>query len=112
MARITVAGGPSNAQAQPGEPGYVPPAEEAADVPVTAADNPPADAQDEPVSSVNDQPEGVNDPAGEHADKPVADLKAELRDRGLPVSGSKADLVQRLVQHDQVQADAEATAGD
>ncbi len=130
MPRITVAGGPSNAQAQPGEVGYVPP---------EGADTAPADGvrrlvdagyEPEEVAAVVGLPDGgdldaagVNEHADgpadggaaaevPHADKPVADLKAELRDRGLPVSGSKADLVQRLIEHDQAQADAEATAGD
>jgi hypothetical protein len=105
--RITVAGGPSNAAAQPGEPGYVQP--EGADAPLE-----PVDAAQEPaepdVSEPADGPADGGDAATDvpHEDKPVADLKAELRDRGLPVSGSKEQLVARLVEHDQAQADAPA----
>ncbi|MEV7389621.1 SAP domain-containing protein [Streptomyces sp. NPDC091215] len=85
--RITVAGGPSNADALPGEPGYIEPAEPAED----PTDAPAVDKEPEPVA---------------YQDRPAADLKAELRQRGLPTGGSKTELVQRLTE-----ADEDAKAG-
>jgi hypothetical protein len=75
--RITVAGGPSNAAAEPGEVGYVP--EETA-------------VEETPAPAVEPEPE----PESLYEEQSVADLKALCRERGLPAGGSKADLVQRL----------------
>ena len=43
----------------------------------------------------------------EHEDMTVAELKDVLRERGLPLSGKKADLIARLLEDDSASADEE-----
>lgn len=88
MPRITVAGGPSNAGAQPGEVGYI--EHKAAEV--------VAEARAE-VHAVADW-----------ASKPLAHLRGAAKDRGLPTAGNKADLAARLVEHEAGQVAAELPA--
>lgn len=88
MPRITVGAGPSNAAAAEGEVGFIKHAEhEAAEV----AAGVEAD---------------VREAAG-WADKPLAHLREAAKDRGLPASGSKADLAARLTEHEAGQQDTE-----
>lgn len=69
MPMVTVNSGASNARALPGETGYVPPAEPAADVPVEAAEvpaepaaNAEAQAPAEPVQAVSEPPKAEPKP--------------------------------------------------
>lgn len=110
MPRITVAGGPSNPHAQPGEAGYIEPADPGAwewrgeHGPELVELPAPADVL----------PEGwTADPgpaAGRLADAPdyglmtQAALRDEAKTRGLPSGGSKAELAARLSEHDTAQA--------
>lgn len=102
MARITVAGGPSDVRALPGEVGYI---------------GPPRDAEPEPVEAAAPGgvlPEGWTSDPGPAADSAVPDygsmtqaaLRDEAKSRGLPVGGSKADLAARLAEHDAAAGDA------
>lgn len=103
-------GGASNAWLE-NEPGYQPPVEAA---PVEAAEV-PADAE---VTAAEPTPVETGDGDGSPAEAaapvlpPVALMsKAELQDHadslGLPISGSKADLAARIVEHHEaVAADA------
>jgi len=92
MPKITVHGGRSNEDAEPGQPGYVEPA----DVEETGGDEPvTGDATEE-----TEAPEPVD-----YHDFNVTDLRAELAERGLPVSGAKDELVARLEEDDKARAD-------
>ncbi len=83
--RITVAEGPSNPAALPGETGYVDPGHAA-------------------------EPADENTPAAvDYTSMSQAALRDEAKTRGLPAGGSKADLAARLNDHDQQAATA---AGD
>lgn len=92
MAKITVHGGPSDENAEPGQPGYVEPAatEETTEELATG------DATEESTEA----PEPVD-----YHDFNVTDLRAELAERGLPVSGTKDELVARLEEDDKARAD-------
>ncbi|KAJ8600029.1 hypothetical protein CTAYLR_001888 [Chrysophaeum taylorii] len=73
--------------------------------PVADQDAPPADSaadQDAPVAPDLDEPPAV-DLANEvpYERRTVAQLKEALKERSLKVSGRKADLVERLQQHDE-----------
>lgn len=92
MPKITVHGGPSNEDAEPGQPGYVEPA----DVEETGGDEPVTGAATEETEA----PEPVD-----YHDFNVTDLRAELAERGLPVSGTKDELVARLEEDDKARAD-------
>jgi hypothetical protein len=107
--RITVAGGPSNAAAVPGEVGHVPPAEDA----------PPGQWKGERGPELIELPAGAAVfPAGwtqveavpDYGSMTQAALRDEAKTRGLPVGGSKADLAARLAEHDAAQLPAEAVA--
>jgi predicted nucleic acid-binding Zn ribbon protein len=53
--------------------------------------------KEQPVTTYRDRLiAGIHDAPGTEADKTVADLKAALRALDQPVSGSKAELEQRL----------------
>jgi hypothetical protein len=86
MATATT-GGASNARALPGETGYVPPEEEAADAPVEAAETPAepepepeAAAEPEPAEAVSEpEPEAVPEPEPEPA-LPLAPSRAGRRE--------------------------------
>lgn len=93
MPRITVASGPSNAGAAPGEVGYIAPAEPEA--PEVAA---------EAVPEVLDEPGPEPDPApADWASKTVGQLRKAAGERGLDTAGPKADLAARLAEHDAAQ---------
>ena len=81
MPKITVAAGPSNADAKPGEVGYIERAERKA-----------AEVVAEAKAEVH--------VAEVWAEKPIAHLREAAKDRGLPATGSKADLAARLTEHD------------
>lgn len=125
--RITVAGGPSNAAALPGEVGHVAPAEDAPPVQWKGEHGPelielPAPAQVLPEGWTADPgPDAhasrapiVADPvlpgadAPDYGSLPKAALVDEAKSRELPVSGSKAELAARLAEHDAAQLPAEA----
>jgi hypothetical protein len=84
MPRITVAGGPSNAAAKPGEVGYI--------------EHEAAEVAEEVVAEVH--------VVADWASKPLAHLREAAKDRGLTASGSKTDLAARLVEHTAAQAAA------
>ena len=96
MAKITVAGGPSDASLPP-EPQV---AGEASSPPAAAspAVAPPAE---EPATEAE---------ASEWEGYTVAELRSELTNRGLPISGTKAELVARL-EADAADADAAEDQG-
>ncbi|TMC47282.1 MAG: hypothetical protein E6J20_19980 [Chloroflexi bacterium] len=85
MPRITVAGGPSNAAAAPGEVGHI------------------QHAEHEAAEAVAEVETGVRDVA-DWASKPLAHLREAARERGLPAVGNKADLAARLSEHEATQA--------
>ncbi len=88
VAKVTVHGGPSNANEEPVE---VPP------------DQPGQSVQDDGEQTAGETDGGeypVTDDPGYDA-WTVDQLKAELADRDLPTTGKKADLQQRLVDDDQ-----------
>lgn len=96
--RITVAGGPSNPAAQPGEVGHV------------TAEPAAAELRGEHGPELVGLPDGTAViPAADYASMSQAALRGEAKTRGLPVGGSKADLAARLNEHDQQAATA---AGD
>lgn len=91
MPRITVASGPSNAGAAPGEVGYIERAEHKA-----------AEVKAEAVAEVH--------AVEAWASKPVAHLRKAAEARGLDTAGSKGDLAARLAEHEVAQAPAEPQA--
>jgi predicted nucleic acid-binding Zn-ribbon protein len=94
MAKNTVHGGPSDQFAEPGQPGYQPPAE--------PAETPEAVSLAEATISESADQEPEPMPETE-AQATVRELRERLRARGLSVSGSKDELRDRL---------AEAEAGE
>lgn len=95
MPRITVASGPSNAGAVPGEVGYIERAEhKAAEVAAEVR----AEAKAE-VHTVVDW-----------TSKSLAHLRVAAKDRGLSAAGPKADLAARLTEHDAAKAPAAEAA--
>jgi len=88
MPKITVAAGPSNADAKPGEVGYIEHVEHKA-----------AEVASEVAAEVHD--------VADWASKPLAHLREAAKDRGLSTSGSKADLAARLTEHAAAQEGAE-----
>lgn len=91
MPKITVAAGPSNADAKPGEVGYV-----------ERVGHKAAEVAAEVVAEVHD--------VANWASKPLAHLRDAAKERGLPATGSKADLAARLTEHEAAQAQAEPAA--
>lgn len=89
MPRITVAGGPSNPDALPGETGYIAPPEEADEVRASV---------EEPAPEA--EPEAVEE---SYEDWTVEQLKEELGKRDLAKSGKRDDLVARLRKDDTAQ---------
>jgi hypothetical protein len=131
--RITVAAGPTNAGALPGEVGYVPPggpqapgvalvAEHGPELtdlpsgghvePVAAHEDVAAPAPEAPaVSAVTEGAEPddgarVEGSAPDYNAMTVAQLRDEAKAKELPVGGSKAELVARLTAHGQTTTDA------
>ncbi|MGW4525181.1 SAP domain-containing protein [Amycolatopsis sp. NPDC004378] len=94
MPKTTVHNGASDENAEPGQPGYVEPEN-------TEQTGEPGDGGEEPGG---DETEAVDYNAFT-----VDELRAELADRDLPVSGNKAELVERLAQNDQDRAKAAET---
>lgn len=93
VAKNTVHGGPSDQLAEPGQPGYQAPATQ-------------AEAEATPVIVVDADADGEEAEEGGALDElTVAELRARLRARDLPVSGSKDELRDRL-------ARAELVAGE
>lgn len=90
MARITVAGGPSDARALPGEVGYIIPTD-TTEVPPSAAEGGYAAA-----SGLVD----LTPPAHDFASMTLAALRELAKERGLGGAGSKAELAQRLAEQD------------
>lgn len=97
MAKITVAAGPSNVDAEPGQPGHVP-----------AEGVEPTEVEESAVETVD---EGTDDEVVDYGDFTVEELRAELADRNLPVSGNKPELVKRLAEDDAKPADTSVQAG-
>lgn len=83
MAKITVHGGPSNADA---EPGHVPDEGVGAET---------LEVTEEEATEVGELPEVVD-----YNGFTVEDLRAELKERKLPTSGTKPELVERLAEDD------------
>jgi hypothetical protein len=125
MPKMTVAGGPSNAGALPGEPGHIAP--ETEEHPVTEAPAPPApeDPQspaDKPDAAPHDAPEPApdapdaepaeeltaDDEAAGYTDLSFAQLRAAAKARNIPATGTAVELAARLAEHDQTTA----TEGD
>jgi len=98
MAKVTVHGGPSNVDADPGEPGHVP--AEGVEV---------EEGHEAPVEEAVDGEEAAE--AVDYNDFTVEELRAELADRDLPVSGNKPELVKRLAEDDTKPASTSASAG-
>jgi hypothetical protein len=93
MAKITVHGGASNVNAEPGEPGHV-------------------ETEEVEGSTVEAVDEGAEeDEAVDYGDFTVEELRAELADRNLPVSGNKPELVKRLAEDDGKAAGTSVQAG-
>lgn len=97
--RITVANGPTNPDAKPGEVGYIPPPQEtpaspAGDV-AAAPEDPavPAAATGAGPQAATPPPDG---PAPDYDALTVAQLREAAKERRLPVGGTKAELVERL----------------
>lgn len=103
MPHITVAGGPSNAAAAPGEVGYVGP---------DPTETPTGQAVIEPSPEPETAPDGEAEPADTSwAAMPLAQLREHAKSRGLSTSGPKADLAARIAAYDTEQpADLEAVA--
>lgn len=106
MPRITVASGPSNAGARPGETGYI--AVEAehgpelTDLPPAGFVEPVVAAPEAAAAAAGAGPEELppaDGPAPDHASMTVAQLREAAKAAGLPVGGSKADLAARLSGH-------------
>lgn len=85
MPRITVADGPSNAAARPGEVGYI----------------------EHEVVVVAEEVAAEVHVAADWASKPLAHLREAAKNRGLTASGSKSDLAARLTEHEAGQAATE-----
>lgn len=101
MPRITVAAGPTNAAALPGEVGYMEPAKATGghtDVAAPAPEAPAVPAATEGADPPTPGP--VPGSAPDYSSMTQAALREEARGRGLPVGGSKADLAGRLAGHD------------
>lgn len=103
MPRITVAEGPSNPDAAPGEVGYTGP-----------------DVDEAPAAKVHGEhgpelvamsPDAAVVAAADYASMTQAALRDEAKTRGLPVGGSKADLATRLTDHDAAQPSAAVAVG-
>ncbi len=97
MPKITVHSGPSNADAEPGQPGYIE----------------PTDGEQAEETGAEQATDGdVGSEVVDYNDFHVEDLKSELSGRGLPVSGKKDELVARLTEDDKARADeAEVAEG-
>lgn len=103
MARITVAGGPSDARAQPGEAGYIGPGPSALP---TARDELPGAGAAEPMQAPRAASEGgyaaaagsagPTPPQPDYASMSAGALRALAKERALPATGSKAELAARL----------------
>lgn len=98
MAKITVAAGASNVDAEPGEPGHVP--TEGVEV---------EEGQESPAEEAVDGEEAAE--AVDYNAFTVEELRAELADRDLPVSGNKPELVKRLAEDDGKAASTSVQAG-
>lgn len=112
MPTITVTGGPSNAGARPGEVGYI--GLEAEHGPELTELPPGRFVEPAGAPAAADEDSGSADlppsagPASDHASMTVAQLREAAKTRGLPVGGSKADLVARVAEHDAASAPKEA----
>lgn len=104
MPRITVAGGPSNPGAEPGEVGYVGPEPEEAAEGMHMIGEGDGHHGASGLTVLREAPE----PAPDYASMTQAALREEAKNRGLPVGGSKADLAARLADHDAEQQGADA----
>lgn len=103
MPRITVASGPSNAAAAPGEVGYMAlEAErgpELTNLPPAGFVEPAAAAPEAAAAARGAGPEDLppaDGPAPDYTSMTVAQLRDAAKTQGLPLGGSKADLLARL----------------
>jgi len=91
MPKITVAAGPSNADAKPGEVGYIEHVEHKA-----------AEVASEVAAEVHDVADWVS--------KPLSHLREAAKERNLSAAGSKADLAARIAEHEAGQTAADASS--
>lgn len=96
MAKITVNGGPSNADAVPGQPGFMPTEGETAGGPPKAL----PDVTDNPKLAAAEK---VSEP--DYEAWTVDQLKDELGERELIKGGNKDELVLRLLEDDEQNAE-------
>jgi hypothetical protein len=100
MPRITVAGGPTNAAARPGEVGYIGP--DAAATEDAAAPAPEAPAVPAAAQGTGPGTSPTPGPVPDYASMTLTQLREQAKERGLTVGGSKADLTARLAGQDPV----------
>lgn len=99
MPKITVHGGPSNADVDPGQPGHV----------ETDDDRHGDPVEDGQTATLEGDPGDTQAPeAVDYNTFTAEELRAELKERKLPTSGTKPELVDRLAEND----DAKQQAGD
>ena len=99
MPKITVAAGPSNADAVEGEVGYIK---------SEPTEGEMAEIRGEHGPEAVDLPDGTTVvPADtDWASLSVAKLREHAKDRNLSTAGSKADLAARIAEHESVSADS------
>lgn len=90
MARITVAAGPSNAAARPGEAGYIAPE------PTEQAAVRQDDAAQAPAAVTEPGTAATTVSAPDYPSMTVAQLRDAAKAHGLPTTGSKTELLERL----------------
>lgn len=104
--RITVAAGPTNAAALPGEVGYIPPEDPAAPedpaTPAFEAPSLPAATDDAGPLDASPAHAPAPSPASDYAGLTVPQLRAAAKERELPTGGTKTDLIERLTAAAQV----------
>ena len=99
MAKITVAAGPSNLDAELEQPGHVEPEVAEGEA-----------VEDNEAHALVSDGDGETTEVVDYNDFTVEDLRAELKERGLPTSGNKPELVERLAENDGEKLTADSTS--
>lgn len=93
MPRITVAGGPTNPAAGPGETGYIEPEAVSAQREMRGEDGPEIEL---PEGKLVALPDGLVPVLRDYSSMTLVELRKHAGARGLPTSGSKSALLERL----------------
>lgn len=101
VAKSTVNNGASDASATPPEDNSAPSEESTADAPVETVEQEEVESDEQVKADLTERYSALT----------VADLKDELYELGLPVTGNKAELVDRLVEYRLAPRSHEAHAG-